>query len=957
MRLTRIDVLCVLTFSVLASPGIGAVTETSTLLSASGPTFDRFGDSIATDDTTVVVGAPGAESPDGMTGVVHVYDLDGDLRLWERTGLLAGAGTAPGDGLGAAVALDGDTLVAGAPGADGVFPDSGAVHIWRRMGDSWIEDDRLTPPAEQLGLAFGTTVSVSGDRLVIGAPGFDGPGKDSGVVYAYRHDGAAWMLESLIESPEAAAGDMFGSVVSLSGEAFVAGAPGSDTAATDGGRGYVFRHDGTSFALEATLSPVTLSAGDGLGYAASMDGEVLAIGAPFDDIPAPDSGAAYAYRFDGTNWNLEARMSQPHPVAGDHFGCALSVRGDVAMVGADGRDFERADSGGAFICRFNGSEWFQDFDLGPSDHDVADHAGSAVAAGDVFGFVGAPSDNDGGEDAGSVFVWQITATQRWAEHSKLTATTDGVGEEFGQSVDIDGDVAIVGANGDRDMGMDAGAAFIWERSGDIWVERQKIHAWAGAPGDHVGLRVGIDGEFAIVSAHYDDEAFLDAGAAYVFYRQGDSWVPFQKLIASDAQKRDSFGVSVAIDGDVIVVGAEREDDGGTSAGAVYVFRLEGTEWVEEAKLLASNPQPRAELGRAVGVSGDVIVAGAHLEDHETAGVDAGVVYVWRYDGTAWVPEARLTSDDGESDDRFGRRLSISGDAFAVGTHRDDDAGNQSGSAYVIRWDGISWAQEAKLTPADHESNDFFGFDVSIDADTVLVGSRYDDEEPAGFNSGSAYVFTFDGASWIERAKLIASDGAWRDHFGGSVCVADGGSRVFVTAPTEDAGGFAAGAVYSYDLPAAGWVDTTEQQKLTAGDAASDSQYGQVIATTGEVLVVGAPRLDRHGAVVVFERYGSEWREAGRLSPHGAVRYGTAVDVDATRLVVGDPAANAAWVHDRAGGDWTASRAWTSPGRPPSHARAVPSRLPTISSQSVPCVTPGEERWPSSATTTAGQLMG
>ena len=186
----------------------------------------------------------------------------------------------------------------------------------------------------------------------------------------------------------------------------------------------------------------------------------------------------------------------------------------------------------------------------------------------------------------------------------------------------------------------------------------------------------------------------------------------------------------------------------------------------EHKLTASDGGSGDLFGRDVSIYGDIALVGAYGDDEN--GNSSGSAYVFRWDGSTWNEEHKLTASDGEENKFFGFDVSVYEDVALVGAWGDNDNGNFSGSAYIFRWDGTTWNEEQKLTPSDGAPSDFFGIDVSAHGDVALVGSFWDDDNDT--NSGSAYVFRWDGNFWNEEQKLTASDGTRSDGFGWAVAL-------------------------------------------------------------------------------------------------------------------------------------------------------------------------------------------
>ena len=217
--------------------------------------------------------------------------------------------------------------------------------------------------------------------------------------------------------------------------------------------------------------------------------------------------------------------------------------------------------------------------------------------------------------------WTATTQQQKIQASDA-ATTDN----FGRSVVVDGDTVVVGAYREDTTASDAGAAYIFTRSGTTWSQQQKIQASDAQASDNFGISAAISGDIVVVGSYVEDTTATDAGAAYIFTRSGTTWSQQQKIQASDAQATDYFGISLAISGDTVVVGAHGEDTGASGAGAAYIFTRSGTTWSQQAKIQASDAQADDSFGYSVGIDGDTVVVGAHKEDYW--GTDAGAAYIF-----------------------------------------------------------------------------------------------------------------------------------------------------------------------------------------------------------------------------------------------------------------------------------------------------------------------------------------
>jgi len=244
------------------------------------------------------------------------------------------------------------------------------------------------------------------------------------------------------------------------------------------------------------------------------------------------------------------------------------------------------------------------------------------------------------------------------EAAKLTAIDADDDDRFGWTVAVDGVVTLVGAFKHDEVALNAGAVYAFRREGTTWVQEAELLASDGASTDRFGWAVGLDGNVAIIGARTEDDSEADAGAAYVFRRSGTSWNQEAKLLATDGAAGDDFGGSVAIDGDLIVVGAGRNDDGGDGSGSAYVFRHVLGAWMQEAKLVAADASAGDDFGVAVRVSGNRVLVGADLEN--AGGSLSGSAYVFREGGGVWTQETKLVASDASPNDRFGFTVRVHG---------------------------------------------------------------------------------------------------------------------------------------------------------------------------------------------------------------------------------------------------------------------------------------------------------
>jgi hypothetical protein len=340
-------------------------------------------------------------------------------------------------------------------------------------------------------------------------------------------------------------------------------------------------------------------------------------------------------------------------------------------------------------------------------------------------------------------------------------------ERFGGSVSISNGTLVIGAPNADDNGFKSGSAYIYEFDGVDWIEETKLIPSDNYDSDQFGGSVAIDGNTIVVGAQGDDDNGDLSGSAYIYRFDGSSWFEEAKILPIDWDGGFFFGWDVAIDGETIIVGAQGDDDNGVHSGSAYIYRFNGAQWVEEAKLLASDGATSDYFGCSVAISDNVAIVGATRDDDN--GTNSGSAYIYRFNGTQWIEEAKLTAFDGANEDRFGFSVGIDDETVIVGSSQDDNNDANSGSVYIYNFDGSNWALEQKLVASDGDYGGQFGYSLALDNETIIVGANWDASGNQGAE-GSAYIYRFNGTQWIEEAKLLASDGGQLDGLGTSVAL-------------------------------------------------------------------------------------------------------------------------------------------------------------------------------------------
>ena len=406
---------------------------------------------------------------------------------------------------------------------------------------------------------------------------------------------------------------------------------------------------------------------------------------------------------------------------------------------------------------------------------------------------------------------------------------------------------------------------------DPIIEEALLRASNTGAYDYFGFSAAISGDTLVVGApgeasnatgvngNQSDNSYASSGAVYVFVRSSGTWTQQAYLKSSNTGKEGNFGFSVAISGDTVVVGASGEV---SNSGAGYVFvRTSGT-WSQQAYLQASNRDKSDYFGNSVAIDGDTVVVGAWGEDSNSTGVngtqgdnsgfgDSGAAYVFVRSSGTWTQQAYLKASNTGKDGNFGFSVAISGDTVVVGASGE---ASYAGAGYVfVRTSGI-WSQQALLKASNPSADYYFGSSVAISGDTVVVGAVY--ESYGFFQSGAAYVFVRTSGKWSQQAYLKASNPGYDDNFGYSVAIS--GDTVVVGAYQEasnatgvngnqsDNSYAGAGAAYVFVRSSGTWT----QQAYLKASTFDVAQFGFSVAISGETMVVG----QRWGSTPIIPNY-------------------------------------------------------------------------------------------------------
>jgi hypothetical protein len=395
------------------------------------------------------------------------------------------------------------------------------------------------------------------------------------------------------------AGDEFGVFVSISGNYALIGACAAKVEDVACGAAYVFKNESGNWVQQAKFVPDVPDNDDMFGKILKMDGDYALVTAYNDDDMGNNAGAAYIYkRMTDDNWAFQDKLYAADAAAFDIFGVAADINGDRAIVGAFGDDDNGFFSGSAYVFVRQGDEWVQEAKLLPSDGDTDDKFGRSVAISEDFAVVCGVLDDDNGEESGSVYIFRRNGSV-WNQEVKITASDGAANDRFGRSISIAGDYVAISAAQKDEHGLDgSGSAYVFKYEDGQWIQQSKLVPDDLGEGDLMGYCIASNEDFVAISAHLNDEMAPDAGAFYLFHRNGDQWSEAAKVTAEVPHEMDHFGICVDISGNTLICGAPLDQsEEGVECGTVYLYDLQQYVAVQEVEVEAMSvfPNPVRQL--------------------------------------------------------------------------------------------------------------------------------------------------------------------------------------------------------------------------------------------------------------------------------------------------------------------------------------------------------------------------
>ncbi len=902
-------------------------TQEAYIKAANNDTEDWFGSSVSLSGYTLAVGAvqedsnqttitngavASSDDSNSNSGAVYIYSRSGVN--WAQEAYIKAFNNDAQDLFGSSVSLSGETLAVGA----------------------------TDESSNQVTITNGAAASSNNSR------------KRSGAVYIYKRSGVNWEQEAYIKTVNNSIDDRFGSSVSLSGDKLAVGVWGEDsnettitngaTASSDdsqraSGAVYLYNRTGSSWAQEAYIKAVNNDRDDYLGYSVSLSGDTLAVGATGEasnettitndatassDNTNTDSGAVYLYTRSGGNWAQEAYIKASNNDAGDSFGSNVSLSGDTLVVGAPyeasneiiitngttaSRDNSSFQRGAVYVYR-NISRLFDPSQLSVTQKTTTSLNLSWATAGSLAvnyrlayqAGTTPPANCNSGTLTGNVTSYSVTGLLKTSYYSFRLCAVDGSNNvSSGVTTTISTLPDPPEVSNINITSLFGGYTLNWTAAGGSTTGYEIFYA----PGltsasdcdtgtsvdvgnvtsyNFSGLPPGSNYAFRVCS--YDSGGDKSYGSV-VIGRPVTGWYQEAYIKSDTINTVRGFGASLSLSWDRLAVGLARDFVGGET----YIYSRSGNSWAQEEYLNAINSSADNHFGYSVSLSGDTLAVGAFGEDSNQTtitngttasgnvdNISSGAVYVYRRSGINWAQEAYIKAVNNDANDLFGYSVSLSGDTLAVGAPREasnqttitngasasgNDDYSSSGAVYVYKRNGVNWAQEAYIKAVNNNNNFAqFGASVSLNGDTLAVGAIDESSNQTSITngatasmnnsnslSGAVYIYKRSGVNWAQEAYIKALNNNAAALFGYSVSL--NGDRLAVGAINEDSdlttitngsgiiennNSSNSGAVYVYSRSGVNWQ---QEAYIKAVNNGSGDSFGWSVSLSGNTLAVGA----------------------------------------------------------------------------------------------------------------------
>lgn len=709
-----------------------------------GEAEDYFGSRVELSGDVAAIFASGEGIFGRPRGAVYLYRWTGSSWTFESKIQAPEGGGA--DEFGNSIALEGHFLL-----VSGFGPTNprGVVYVFEKQGADWSQTGRLTAPGAEPEIRFGASLAIKNGTAVIGAPRAAG---GRGRVYVFGEMAGQWQSQGAIESPLSEPAG-FSDSIAFDGDYLAVSALWEDDAR---GAVYVYRRAGVTWQLEQRLVANDREARDVFGADVAIHSESLLIGAHGDDIgPNLDQGSAYVFSRESGAWVQQQKLVAFDGGARRFFGRRVALDGHTAVVSGDSI-FESQGSvslqGAAYVYSVASEAWDFRQKINSGIFQSRDAFSSSIALTTHRMLLGCVACNVGPNQAqGRVHSYSF-ADNAWRPEATISTGKGAKDAAFGSSLALDRDRLLVGAvGGAAQMSEPIEGAYLFSRTGGSWALEAILSAEETSFGDLFGTSLALAGDLAIVGAPTarDDRGIL-TGAVYVFERLENQWINTAKLTPPDGSPGDYFGTAIALDGSYMAVGSPDHSNEASNEGAVYIFRFEDSQFLLDAKLAASGPYGIREFGSAIDLQGDRMIVGAPWSSPRGRPSQGSAFVFERIDGT-WNLISDLSLKLGEREDLFGTSVALGPDfALVSAIGRDVDGIVDQGVLYAFTLGKSGWSLNHVISAVDPRASDFFGSSMSLAAGNLAVGVLRFPEIGPYFGNFATYQYSRYGNAWVLR---------------------------------------------------------------------------------------------------------------------------------------------------------------------------------------------------------------
>lgn len=610
------------------------------------PISGWFGQSVSISGDYTIIGA-GSKKHNGISvGAAYIfYNNNG---IWEEQAKLIADDGETDDCFGQSVCLDGNNAIIGAYYDDDNGERSGSAYIFSNNNGNWVQQKKLIASDANINDQYGTSVYINGNYAMVGSP--NAPNESGiGSIYIVKNEAGNWTEVQKIQGSDPNHTYRFGRAITISGDYAVFGNPYNDTAGTGTGIFYLYHNNNDIWEEQNMILAEDGNYNDWFGCSVSINDSTLFIGANGDYT----SGSIYIYEKDLMNWNFHSKLTPEFRYDALKFGKSITISENTLIIGSE----TNINTGKLYIYNNSTGSWIKEYEN-------TEHYGSAFGA--TLDISGDYAITRGSERA----ILFKKENGNWGYFQTISADDHYIYAEFGCSVSISENYAIIGAYNDKEFGIASGSAYIFYNNNGNWEKSQKILAFDGEEYDRFGKSVLIEGDWAFISASKDD------GTVYVYKDNSGIWEFETKLISSDGFDGQLYSYSMAIYGDFFIIGTYLKDN----KGAAYLFKNNNGIWEEYAKLQPDDLSSEDYFGRSVSISEDHIIIGSIRDDENNS--NSGSIYLYDNNNGTWVEKAKLRAKNGQTNDNFGLGTSISGNNLSIGMTLEDYNDENSGSVFM-----------------------------------------------------------------------------------------------------------------------------------------------------------------------------------------------------------------------------------------------------------------------------------